>query len=647
MWFNPVRMALPHPRSSRWRRYLGPSALALSLATAPGCREEGTIRVASIELSGVNSVDQGELERALATRESSWLPWGRKFYFDRSRFDADLKRIQAFYADRGFPDARVQSVNVELNDERDAVAVKVAIDEGQPIVVRELVFEGLDEMPRRRVRRLRRTSALREGQPLNRQAFAATREASVNLLADHGYPYATVEAISEPIGGDPKQVRVVYRAAPGAKAVFGPVEIAGNASVDDNVIRRELTYKPGDVYSRSQLRSSQQELYSLELFEFANVEPQLESQPAEIPTRITVAEGKHRRVNFGVGYGTEEKFRTDAEWRHTNFFGDARTAGVHGRWSSLDRGLRLNFTQPYFVKPHLSLSAAAEGWNTAQPLYDADILGGRLTLTHRKSTRDMWSVSLVSEYKRSAVTAEALEDFSLRDELIALGLDPRDGTQQGTSMGLEFDLQRNATDRLLDARRGYYAAVHLEQAGAWLPGSFDYYSLTADGRYYFTIARRAVVASRLQFGALDGLGPARDRLDEGRLVHVPFSERFFLGGSTSLRGWGRFEVSPLSGAGLPVGGRSMVEVSSELRVPVWGNLSVVAFMDAGNVWDEPWTYRVGDLRYAVGPGLRYRTPIGPVRADFGYQLTPIEGLLVDGEPEPRRWRIHFSIGQAF
>jgi outer membrane translocation and assembly module TamA len=179
------------------------------------------------------------------------------------------------------------------------------------------------------------------------------------------------------------------------------------------------------------------------------------------------------------------------------------------------------------------------------------------------------------------------------------------------------------------------------------PGTYDYYLATLEGRYYATGARRAVLAARLQIGALDGLGRARDPLDERRLVHVPFSKRFFLGGSTSLRGWGRLEVSPLSGAGLPIGGRSMLEASTELRVPVWGNLAAVGFVDAGNVWDGAWDYELGDLRFAVGPGLRYQTPIGPVRADFGYQLTPIEGLLVDGEPERRHWRIHFSIGQAF
>ena len=91
----------------------------------------------------------------------------------------------------------------------------------------------------------------------------------------------------------------------------------------------------------------------------------------------------------------------------------------------------------------------------------------------------------------------------------------------------------------------------------------------------------------------------------------------------------------------------MFESSGEVRIPVVGQLSAVLFVDAGNVWYESFDINLDDLRVSAGPGLRYRTPIGPVRVDLGYQLTRIEGLLINGEPESRRWRIHFSIGQAF
>ena len=128
---------------------------------------------------------------------------------------------------------------------------------------------------------------------------------------------------------------------------------------------------------------------------------------------------------------------------------------------------------------------------------------------------------------------------------------------------------------------------------------------------------------------------------------MPFFKRYFLGGATNLRGWGRFDVAPLSGGGLPIGGQSFTNFSTEVRVPIWGNLGGVLFLDGGNVWTNPWDFNLNDMRYDVGPGLRYNTPIGPFRADLGYQLNPIPGLLVNGEPQPRRFRFHFSIGQAF
>jgi outer membrane translocation and assembly module TamA len=113
-----------------------------------------------------------------------------------------------------------------------------------------------------------------------------------------------------------------------------------------------------------------------------------------------------------------------------------------------------------------------------------------------------------------------------------------------------------------------------------------------------------------------------------------------------LRGWGRYEVAPLFN-GLPIGGHTMFESSAELRVPVWGNLSAVIFADAGNVWNNAWDFNLNDLRLDAGPGLRYMTPVGPLRLDLGYQINPIEGLLIDGKEQSRRFRIHFSIGQAF
>ena len=307
---------------------------------------------------------------------------------------------------------------------------------------------------------------------------------AINELKDHGFPYAKVST-SEDDGGDGKQATLTFTADPGKIAHFGSVEVAGNKSVDDNIIERELTFKVGDLFDRSKVQNSQRRLYGMELFQFANVEAQnADQQPDDVPIRVTVAEGNHHRVNFGVGYGTEEKARVDAEYHHVNFLGGARSAGVHVRWSSLDRGVRLDFTQPYFIAPHFSMGAEAQDWYTYTPAYRSVTIGAKATLTHRENPNTSWTVSFTNEHDSSTISDTVLNDPSLRSSLIALGLNPDTGEQNGTISAAGFDIQHSTADNLLNARRGYQLAFHIEDAGKILGGSFNYVNVSGDARQY-------------------------------------------------------------------------------------------------------------------------------------------------------------------
>jgi outer membrane protein assembly complex protein YaeT len=418
------------------------------------------------------------------------------------------------------------------------------------------------------------------------------------------------------------------------------VQIAGEEDVSEDVIRRRIGFAPGDVYRRSLVQRTQQRLYDTQLFEFVNVEPlQADAQPDEVPTKVTVVEGPDYRVRFGGGYGTEEKIRAQADYHRLNFLGGARTAGVSAKYSSLDRGIKADMTQPYVGSPDFSLLGEVQQWFTYTPAYRADTTGARLTLRHRSDRRNTWSVSLTSEHDRNSIAQDVRLDPKLRNDLIALGLDPETGEQSGYLTAAGFEFHRSTADSALDARRGYQLTLHAELAGGFLPGTFNYQSVSGDARDYLSFGDRLVLATRLQFGNLRPSG--------GNPANIPFSKKYFLGGATSIRGWGVYEVSPLSSTGLPIGGDSMFAGTAEGRFVVSGKLGAVVFLDTGNVWAAANAIALDDLRYAVGAGLRYQTPIGPARFDYGYQLNPIPGLLVNGEPQTRRWRIHFSIGQAF
>jgi outer membrane protein assembly complex protein YaeT len=641
---GPCAVRIPRGHRLRPLRIL---VVLAACAVFPACHEEGDIQVKSLSITGNDAFKSSVITNVLATRQSGWLPWSPRHYFDRAEFDADLERIKAFYADHGYPHARVADVDVTFNATRTAVDLTMRIEEGAPTVVESVTFVGFDVLDAT-VRAPLDAPPLAVGKPRDRDAVRATRDLSSRLLRDNGYALAAVTVRETPTT-DADHVAMSFQAEPGAKMSFGEVRVVGLESVGENVVRRELAFRPGDLYRERAILRTQRRLGRLALFELANVTPRLEEVANDqVPVRVTIAEGKPRRLRLGVGYGSEEKARGTVEWKHLNFTGGAREADVDAKWSSIDRGLRLSFTEPYVRRPGLSATVSAMAWRTSELTYDSQTYGGRARLTYRTdrglgaqrpAARYTFGVGYANEYLRYGITAASLDDLSRREERIALGLDPDTGRAVGTLATVSADVERLAVDAPVAPTRGTHLTLHLERAAPWLAGTYDFAEVLGEARVYVPVVSSVVFAARARYGTLVAADP----------LTVPFAKRYFLGGSTSLRGWGRYQVSPLSADGLPVGGRTLFEASGEIRFPIRNKLSGVLFADAGNVWADGWETDLRDLRWDVGPGIRYDTPIGSIRVDLGVQLTStrIDGLLINGAPELRHYRLHFSIGQAF
>jgi outer membrane protein insertion porin family len=620
--------------------------LLLSGIALAACRETGDVQVSSITFKGTQAIRPDELKAVIATRENGFLPWSRKHLFDRGEFDRDVSRIEAYFADKGYPSAKVVGVDVRLNANKDKVDVTVEISEGEPIIVENISFEGLEALPADHLERLPAQLPIKPGNPRDQKLILASHDMVIAELRDHGFPYGTVRVVERP-GTTPTHMQLAIVADTGPKSVFGAVTIEGDVSVDENVIRRELAFKEGDLYELRQITESQRRLYGLELFQFVNIAPRLpEDRAPQVPVTVTVGEGKHRRLQLAAGYGSEEKVRARINWRHVNFGGGARTGEIEAKASSLEQGVRGSLTEPFFLKPGLSVRLTGSTWSAREPVYEYRSSGGRVVLAKdftrvgvgtERGVRNRIGFSVIREYEDYAISESALADPSFRDELIALGLDPETGRGKGMLAAFAIDFERNTSLQPLNPRQGYSIAGHVESAGSVLAGDFHYNEALGEVRTYLELGPRFIWANRMRSATLAGSDAAE----------IPFYKRYFVGGSTSVRGWGRYQVSPLTTAGEPIGGRTMMEVSTEARFGIKGKLSGVVFIDGGNAWLEPWDVQLNDLRWAVGPGLRYDTPIGPVRVDVGVQLNPIDGLVIEGNPETRKWRVHFSIGQAF
>lgn len=610
------------------------------------CHDTGDVKVTSLVFRGNHAFPASRLKSVFTTQVSSRFPWGTAHSFDQAKFEADLRRLKVFYADRGYPNANVSAIDVKLSSDKKSVSLTVNVDEGAPLVVERVDLTGFDvltEIQRPKIDAL----PLKAGAPRDREYEKAAQSVTLRSLRNRGYPYARVDVVETP-GADASHVLVSFNAVPGPLAHFGDVTITGLRGVHENVVRRTLTFKPGGLYREGQVTESQRRLLQLDAFQFAHLAPDPKAEAANpvVPIVATMAEARPQRLQVGIGYGTEEHVRGSAEWKHVNLFGDANELAAEGKYSSLLRGGSLVYTQPYFFRPNLSFSVRGSEWNTLETTYTSRRAGGQATVLYKfgqinrpQATANTYELrmSYLNEAVRYAVTPEALADLSTVAERIALGLDPITGAGSGTIGAIDVDFDHTDVDNSNNPRSGHTFAFHVQRAAPYLAGTFQFDELTMEGRAYVPLGKSTDLAGRVRFGTIVANDP----------LNIPFSSRYFLGGSTSLRGWGRYEVAPLAPSGLPVGGQTLMELSGEIRFPLRGQFGAVLFVDAGNVWPGDLHFTLGALRADVGPGLRWSTPVGVVRADVGFQLTPIAGLLVNGAPETRHWRIHFSIGHAF
>jgi outer membrane translocation and assembly module TamA len=218
-------------------------------------------------------------------------------------------------------------------------------------------------------------------------------------------------------------------------------------------------------------------------------------------------------------------------------------------------------------------------------------------------------------------------------------LDPLTGLQNGMLSAWSADLDHRTVTAASAAPSGPVLMLHLEQAGGWMPGTFSYYNAIGEVRDYHTVRDgRITFAVQARYGSISPLHQESD---------IPLLKRFFLGGSGQMRGWTRFEVSPLSPSGEPIGGTSLLAATTEVRARLLPKLRGALFVEAGNVWRSSWSAHLDDLKFDAGPGLRVETRFGLIRVDLGYQLNRIEGLRIGGQPERHRWRINIGVGEAF
>jgi outer membrane protein insertion porin family len=598
-------------------------AMLIGLAAPLSGQDES--RVSQVLFMGNHAFSSRTLAEPMLIRApSAWkrVLLGQSADFSEPLLQQDLKSLVEFYQREGFIDVLV-SRELRHNLKDHTVAVVIRINENQPVLLNRIDHLFVDDTSSHTYldkvfRQERGKLKLSKGQRFRDEAIQQDKAALTNTLANNGYLYAQV-AVKIHWHEAEHSADLVFEIRPGPLCRFGSVKVSGNHRTDSSLIVKQVAFKPYDLYSQEVLQRSQRFIYQLGVFQYVTIKVSAsDSHKQVLPVELLVREAPRVTTKLGVGYGREEYLRFFVDLNFLNLLGGARRLNLYAKHSKLEPyHVLLKLTQPAFIHPGASLSLYPFYRSEKEPGYAIVRYGADFSYQQRLSYYTDGSVSYTFERDRLSVSRMTAEE-ALKNQDIKLY----------NKSSVTFGLVDDRSYPIFQPQRGWYNAASLTLTGVGLQSDFHYLRWIYESRKYTQLLSGYVFAARVKLGAMKPL--YADKV-------TPLEERFYSGGSNSVRGWGRSLLGPISSAGRPMGGNSLAEASVEMRLPLYKLLHSVVFCDLGNVWSSYLNFPLSELHYAAGAGLRFQTPIGPIRLDVAWPLG--EG----GNPV----QVHASIGQAF
>lgn len=586
--------------------------------------------VRKVTFQGNETFGARALRKAIASKPRPLLPpWKRGETYNRPTLEADLKRLRKYYFDRGFLTAKARIENVKEDNEKNTREITIAIEEGPETLVETVRVVGHvpPELPPED--KILADLALRSGARLTKADFNRSQVQLALLMQDAGYARARVVPQTE-VDFDAHQAVMTFALYPGDLTAFGEVTVTGRERIKERAIRRQLRFKPGDTYSADKLTKTSDAIYSIGMFR--SVTPRganFEAEDEPLDIEIVVQERKPRTLEASVGFSTVAGPRFRLAWTHWNFFRGGEQLTLEGLGSFIAQEARATLRLPFFFAQRTTFSQT-------QSFRNEYLFSDTLGIIDPQPDFDLFTVSAVSRVERELGdfwTAAVGLDLSYNDYY---GVDEDAETDEGTEDSLlviQFaELTYDTSDDFLNPTRGLLLRGSFDHSTTSVLSDVNFAKLRLEGRHYLPIWWRMIFATRLVMGTIQPYGET----DTGEILR---NIRFFAGGPGSVRGFRINRLGPLDEDNDPIGGNSLIEGSAELRFPIVGQLWGALFVDFGNVFPKSFTFHFDDLRYAVGPGIRYMTPIGPIRLDIGF--------IMDPRSNEDTARLEFSIGQAF
>ncbi|MGA1842140.1 MAG: outer membrane protein assembly factor BamA, partial [bacterium] len=545
--------------------------------------------------------------------------------FKAITFSKDLEALEALYRSEGFPNVRI-STKTERRGKR--IKKRIIINEGIRIMVRNVSFKGNDAFSDDRLKSILK---VKERDPLRPKEFQDDRRQLTIFYGNNGYAYVKVSVDMEK-DEEKGFADILYKINEGPFVSFGKIDIKRNFKTKEKIIRLATSFKQGDTFSYQKILDTHARLSRLGLFRSLSVEPKgMDTMSEDVDCIIEVEEMKTGKVNLGAGFSSRLGYRGYMEIREDNLWGRAISARFKADFTGLGGGSRITdeigrsskytitFRDPLLIPRH-KIEGEGSIYTSTEDRREYHNRSNGLEFGIWRPYKRKLRIGLIYH-----IDLNRLDDITIdKDEI------PEE-YEEHTISAIGPAIIYDSRDNFLDPYKGIYTNLSLDHAGRWIGGDQDFYKIKAEYRTFFPLNSRLVMALSIRGGYI-GI--------YGKTSKVPIQERFFAGGGNTVRGFKEDSIGPKDDdTGLPLGGRVFWINNLEFRYPIYKSIKAVIFYDTGNVWDSRKEEDFPDLRQGAGIGVRWITPIGPVRLDYG--------RAIDRRPGESLGRFYLSVGHAF
>ncbi len=587
--------------------------------------EGDAAKIMDIRIAGNKVFDESTLLGLFELTPSGWFTWYSKSdRYSRTKLNADLEKLKAYYVNRGYLEFAVESTQVTISPDKQTISIAISVKEGQPYTVTSVRLEG-DYLGKEK--EFQAFVLLRPGQPYRGDAVTETAKRFQDLFGLYGYAFARIDTRPE-IDRASGQVAVVFTAEPARRVYVRRIDVAGNTRTRDEVVRREFRQLEGAWYDGGLIKLSKERVDRLGFFKDVDVETnEVVGSPDQVDLVVTVTEKPTGNLAVGAGYSNAEKLTFNASVKQENAFGSGNYLGFEVNSSKYNRTAVISTVDPYFTVDGIS-RAVDVFYRTSKPinsLGDIDSLktpGASIRFGVPFSEYDTVFVGVGIE--RTEISASAGIPLSYLNYRVLYGAN-------SNSFPVTVGWARDARDSVLVPTAGRYQRLNFEWGAV---GEVRYLRTNAQYQEYWQLPLRMSFGLNAELGLGKGLGGKP----------FPVFKNFYGGGLGTVRTFEQNSLGVVDPTGAYIGGAKRVNINSELYFPVPGtgndkSLRIFAFADAGNVWREDESITASSMRSSAGLGLSWISPVGPLKLSYGKPLKV--------ERNDRIQRFQFQIGTAF